>query len=674
MTVANLIEQTIAQHINNPRVISYSGTKLNEVQGRFVSSNRVYNFVLNKSGVSYSPAGRQDSLLFSALYLERLDAVRKPKIGNDKCNAGKSYQCGKICLGNRRKCHKGVRDVNDARRIASILASTNEKLKNNLEGSDKAIARGKALFEARGNRERNPKPERVKAKPSTPREAAQSQIENDNDYEFARKSAVSNAGEDLKGSARHNRNQWKGLADAEKNGTAEGFMTRDNLFKIEPHKLMATITPKNAESHLAAHFALKSFPDKPYKNLPRDPQVAEKARQQYFDAYKEIKATAEKAANDHDDFNQVLKVINEKTVSIIKDLRKDGAYSPVSNQLIALHKAVTPWGYVRATGAPVYKGNQVGAKIDDFKKRVIEKSDTPDIAVERAKDIIEGKSFNKAFDTVQSKDGDFKPASLYVQKAERKGGRVIDANTVQSGTKFMIDDIGLRGLQYGNSVTDDERKHHLQKSAEALADLADITGLPDRAISLSNSLGLAIGARGKGNALAHYEPMTKVINLTRNGGVGSLAHEWGHALDNYLAGGNVDTKGVGSFMSAESSRFSPRSLEKGYSTPDPVGESMYRLREAFSASGFDDRLRKTMREMGMSQKQREYWNSTEEKFARCFERHIQHKLQTSDRENTYLVGLRKVGHPLWTTDEEAKFLAPYFDDLLKAVKEKHFSK
>ncbi len=162
MAIAQLIEQTIAQHISNPRVISYMPSKLNEVQGRFVSSNRVYNFVLNKQGVSYSPAGRQDSLLFSALYLERLDAARKPKIGNDKCNAGKSYQCGKICLGNRRKCHKGVRDVNDARRIASILASTNEKLKGSLEGSDKAIARGKALFEARQNRVANPKAVRSK--------------------------------------------------------------------------------------------------------------------------------------------------------------------------------------------------------------------------------------------------------------------------------------------------------------------------------------------------------------------------------------------------------------------------------------------------------------------------------------------------------------------------------
>jgi hypothetical protein len=156
MATADLIAETIAQHITQPKVISYAPSKLNEVTGRFVASNRVYNFILNKEGVSYSPAGQGDSLLFSALFL-RQDAARKPKVGNDKCNAGKSYQCGKICLGNRRKCHKGVRDVNDTRRIASILESTNEKLKGNLEGSDKAISRGKALFEARGKREKNGK-------------------------------------------------------------------------------------------------------------------------------------------------------------------------------------------------------------------------------------------------------------------------------------------------------------------------------------------------------------------------------------------------------------------------------------------------------------------------------------------------------------------------------------
>jgi len=158
MAIADLIAETISQHITQPKVISYAPTKLNEVQGRFVASNRVYNFILNKEGISYSPAGQGDSLLFSALFL-RQDAARKPKVGNDKCNAGKSYQCGKICLGNRRKCHKGVRDVNDARRIASILESTNELLKNKVgsEISANAKARGEVLFGARGKRVANPK-------------------------------------------------------------------------------------------------------------------------------------------------------------------------------------------------------------------------------------------------------------------------------------------------------------------------------------------------------------------------------------------------------------------------------------------------------------------------------------------------------------------------------------
>ena len=164
MAIADLIAETISQHIANPKVISFVPTKLNEVQGRFVSSNRVYNFVLTPKGVSYAPAGQGDSLLFSGLYLERLDAARKPKIGNDKCNAGVSYQCGKICLGNRRKCHKGVRDVNDARRIASILESTNSGLLNKVtEGaSDRALTLGNRLTNARENRAANPKAVRVK--------------------------------------------------------------------------------------------------------------------------------------------------------------------------------------------------------------------------------------------------------------------------------------------------------------------------------------------------------------------------------------------------------------------------------------------------------------------------------------------------------------------------------
>ena len=39
-----------------------------------------------------------------------------------------------------------------------------------------------------------------------------------------------------------------------------------------------------------------------------------------------------------------------------------------------------------------------------------------------------------------------------------------------------------------------------------------------------------------------YEPLRKVINLTKMHGAGSLAHEWWHGLDDYL-GGKMGAKG-----------------------------------------------------------------------------------------------------------------------------------
>ncbi len=58
------------------------------------------------------------------------------------------------------------------------------------------------------------------------------------DYAFARPSNVGNVGEDLANSARHKRNEWKGLADAEASGTAAQLVTRDKLLENEPHDLL----------------------------------------------------------------------------------------------------------------------------------------------------------------------------------------------------------------------------------------------------------------------------------------------------------------------------------------------------------------------------------------------------------------------------------------------------
>ena len=72
---------------------------------------------------------------------------------------------------------------------------------------------------------------------------------------------------------------------------------------------------------------------------------------------------------------------------------------------------------------------------------------------------------------------------------------------------------------------------------DSFCDLADILDVPKEAVSLGGNLSIGFGSRGRGGrnaALAHYEPARKVINLTKIKGAGTLAHEWFHALDDYL--------------------------------------------------------------------------------------------------------------------------------------------
>ena len=63
--------------------------------------------------------------------------------------------------------------------------------------------------------------------------------------------------------------------------------------------------------------------------------------------------------------------------------------------------------------------------------------------------------------------------------------------------------MGIRGLQYGNSMTDKERLHHTVKTAEALLDLADVMNINDAAVSINGKLGLAFGARGRAGTAAN---------------------------------------------------------------------------------------------------------------------------------------------------------------------------
>lgn len=110
------------------------------------------------------------------------------------------------------------------------------------------------------------------------------------------------------------------------------------------------------------------------------------------------------------------------------------------------------------------------------------------------------------------------------------------ANGKNITAQELKDTFGFRGVNFGNWVNQKERQSFLNNTYDSLFDLAEILNLPPKALSLNGELGIAFGAQGhgKGSGAAHYIPAFKEINLTKDYGAGSLAHEWWHALDNYL--------------------------------------------------------------------------------------------------------------------------------------------
>lgn len=118
---------------------------------------------------------------------------------------------------------------------------------------------------------------------------------------------------------------------------------------------------------------------------------------------------------------------------------------------------------------------------------------------------------------------------------------------------MFMNTFGFRGVEFGNWVKQGkngrERQWMLNNAFDALYDLSKILNIPPKAVALDGELGLCFGSRGFGSASAHYEPKNRIINLTKTKGYSSLAHEWFHALDHYIARTNYETKLQQSFMS-----------------------------------------------------------------------------------------------------------------------------
>lgn len=159
----------------------------------------------------------------------------------------------------------------------------------------------------------------------------------------------------------------------------------------------------------------------------------------------------------------------------------------------------------------------------------------------------------------------------------RKGG--MDVSDISDSASFQAK-FGLRSLSWGNYVGASKREDLLYRGAASLADLATVLGMDIKSVSLQGSLALAFGERGSGTACATYFPGAKrhVINLTRDRGDGSLAHEWLHALD--FGGKESGIGQAGLFTGARDD------------LPSEVLERMHEVRVALQVTSADSFLKR----------------------------------------------------------------------------------
>jgi hypothetical protein len=241
--------------------------------------------------------------------------------------------------------------------------------------------------------------------------------------------------------------------------------------------------------------------------------------------------------------------------------------------------------------------------------------------------------------------------------------------------EYLTVEFKLKGLEFGNWTTIEHRENYVLSAIMALHDMATVTGLGNNLGF--NKLGLSFGARGKGGAaLAHFEPLYWVINLTRHerggewgfsGGIGSLAHEYGHFLDYYF----------GTFYNKENAQrsltggrvvgyYEPMLVKKKGGMVDLTNQILETIVwEHMESETYTAYYKKLQHKL--SPVTQEYWFRRNELFARSFEQYISFKLAKKGIKNAFL---SKFKYESFTYLDAAllKKVIPLFDKLLKQLK------
>ncbi len=180
-----------------------------------------------------------------------------------------------------------------------------------------------------------------------------------------------------------------------------------------------------------------------------------------------------------------------------------------------------------------------------------------------------------------------------LKSIKRVNGRMVTDSEIDP--KVLIDQYGYESVQFGNSITDKESKAHIRHYVASMKDLEDVLQLDISQVNREAKLSIAFAARGSGGALAHYESMRKIINITRTKGGGSSGHEWFHYLDHVIGGATAGIEKNGAFASRKNDSWF---LQDGGETPKDIRMALYDVLKAieYGDGGSIDTIRTSMQD------------------------------------------------------------------------------
>ncbi len=255
-----------------------------------------------------------------------------------------------------------------------------------------------------------------------------------------------------------------------------------------------------------------------------------------------------------------------------------------------------------------------------------------------------------------------------------------EAEKMVNNTALVSQKFHLRGFQFGNWLSLEDRFNYLAALYICLQDFNQVLQFKGHNLGLDHKLGISFGARGRSRAQAHFESHSNIINITRyarfdrypapkeirfvnTGGIGAFAHEYAHFIDYYLGGHYERVRSAfpltaGRSLNSRRIPYEDKWILRNI-TEDILEKAYWKDPEKKLRSNYMKRLTRKA--------SRDYWFRRNEVFARLFEQFIGHELQKKGIKNLFLTE-QKYNSNYYLTPAELKEVSPLFRKFLAQVR------